>query len=120
GGAGMRSIDPNAIQARYRPGTELPDPVDAARLARSLDARYFVLGDAIQVSGRLYLGAAMYDATDGKPVDARIGVQGASAGFFEIVDSLASRLLVERQGQLAPQLETLASLTTRPLPALQH
>ena len=119
GGAGMRSIDPNAILARYRPGTEHPDPVDAARLARSLGARYFVLGDAMQISGRLYLGAAMYDATDGKPVDARIGVQGASAGFFELVDSLALRLLVERQGQPAPQLERLASLTTSSLPALK-
>ena len=119
GGAGMRSIDPNAIQARYRPGTALPDPSDAARLARSLDARYFVLGDAMQVSGRLYLGAVMYDATDGKPVDARIGVQGAIAGFFELVDSLASRLLVDRQGQPAPQLERLASITTSSLPALK-
>ena len=119
GGAGMRSIDPNAILARYRPGTELPDPSDAARLARNLGARYFVLGDAMQISGRLYLGAAMYDATDGKPIDARIGVQGASAGFFELVDSLALRLLVERQGQPAPQLERLASLTTSSLPALK-
>ena len=93
--------------------------MDAARLARSLGARYFVLGDAMQISGRLYLGAAMYDATDGKPVDARIGVQGASAGFFELVDSLAFRLLVERQGQPAPQLERLASLTTSSLPALK-
>jgi DNA-binding SARP family transcriptional activator/tetratricopeptide (TPR) repeat protein len=119
GGGGMRSIDPNAIQVRYHPGSELPDPSDAARLARSLNARYFVLGDAMQVSGRLYLGAAMYDAADGKPVDARIGVQGASAGLFELVDSLVFRLLVDRQGQPAPQLERLASLTTRSLPALK-
>jgi TolB-like protein len=119
GGAGMRSIDPNAILARYHPGTEHPDPVDAARLARSLGARYFVLGDGMQVSGRLHLGAAMYDATDGKPVDARIGVEGASAGFFELVDSLVFRLLVERQGHPVPQLERLASLTTSSLPALK-
>ncbi len=103
GGAGMRSIDPNAILARNRPSTGNPDPADAAR----------------QISGRLYLGAAMYDATDGKPVDARIGVQGANAGFFELVDSLVFRLLVERQGQPAPQFERLASLTTRSLPALK-
>jgi DNA-binding SARP family transcriptional activator/tetratricopeptide (TPR) repeat protein len=119
GGAGMRSIGPDAILARYRPGTEHPDPVDAARLARSLGARYFVLGDAMQNSGRLYLGAAMYDAADGTPVDARISVQGASAGFFELVDSLALRLLVERTGQPAPQLERLASVTTSSLPALK-
>jgi tetratricopeptide (TPR) repeat protein len=119
GGEGMRSIDPNAIQARYRPGTEHPDPAEAARLARSLGARNYVLGDAMQISGRLYLGAAMYDAADGKPVDARIGVQGANAGFFELVDSLVFRLLVDRQGQPAPQFERLASLTTRSLPALK-
>jgi DNA-binding SARP family transcriptional activator/TolB-like protein len=119
GGAGMRSIDPNAIVARYQPATTHPDPADVARVARSLGARYFVLGDAMQISGRMSLGAAMYDATDGKPVDARIGVQGASAAFFELVDSLAFRLLVGRQGQPAPQLEQLASLTTSSLPALK-
>jgi len=119
GGAGMRSIEPNAIKARYRPGKELSDPSDAARLARNLDARYFVLGDEMQISGRLYLGAVMYDATDGKPVGARIGVQGASTGVFELVDSLASRLLVARQGEPASQLERLASLTTSSLPALK-
>jgi tetratricopeptide (TPR) repeat protein len=115
----MRSIGPDAILARSRPGTENPDPVDAARLARSLGARYFVLGDAMQNSGKLYLSAAMYDATDGKPVDVRISVQGASAGFFELVDSLTLRLLVERHGQPAPQLERLASRTTSSLPALK-
>ena len=119
GGAGMRSIGPDAILARSRPGTENPDPVDAARLARSLGARYFVLGDAMQNSGKLYLSAAMYDATDGKPIDARIGVQGTSAGFYELVDSLVSRLLVDREGQPTPQLERLASLTTSSLPALK-
>src|SRR6185369_7207841 len=98
GGAGIRSIDPNAILARYRPGREQPNPLDAARIARSLEARYFVLGDEMQISGRLYLGAAMYDAIDGKPIDARIGVQGANANFFELVDSLVSRLLVDREG----------------------
>ena len=119
GDAGMRSIGPDVILARDRPGTEHPDPVDAARVARSLGARYFVLGDAMQVSGRLYLGAVMYDAIDGKPIDARIGVQGARAGFDELVDSLVFRLLVDRQGQPAPQLERLASLTTSSLPALK-
>jgi DNA-binding SARP family transcriptional activator len=119
GGAGLRSIDPNAMLARYRSGKELSDPLDAARVARSLDARYFVLGDAMQISGRLYLGAVMYSAADGKPVDARIGVQGASRSFLELVDSLASRLLVDREGQPAPQLERLASLTTSSLPALK-
>jgi len=119
GGAGMRSIDPNAILARYHPATRHPDPADAARVARSLGARYFVLGDAMEISGRLSLAAAMYDATDGKPVEARIGVQGARAGFFELVDSLAFRLLVGRRGQPAPQLDQLASLTTSSLPALK-
>jgi DNA-binding SARP family transcriptional activator/TolB-like protein len=119
GGAGIRSIDPNAILARYHPGKERPDPADAARLARNLDARYFVLGDEMQISGRLYLGAVMYDAADGKPVDERIGVQGASASFFQLVDSLVSRLLVDREGEGAPQLEKLATLTTSSLPALK-
>jgi DNA-binding SARP family transcriptional activator/TolB-like protein len=119
GGSGMRSIDPNVLLARYRPGAQHPDPADAARLSRSLGARYFVLGDVVRTAGRLHLSAALYDASDGKAVDALLGVEGESPAFFVLVDSLASRLLVERRGQPEPQLERLASLTTSSLPALK-
>jgi len=122
GGAGMRSIDPNALLARYHPSADRtvhPDPVDAARLARDLGARYFVLGDVVRASGQLHIGAALYDVSTGTAVETRIGVEGKTTAFFELVDSLAARLLVERRGQPVPQLAKLASLTTSSLPALK-
>ena len=91
-----RSIDPNALFAQYRRGPEHPDPVDAARLARRLGADYFVLGDIVGVPGEVNLGAALYDARAGAPALSRVAVQGASSALFDLVDSLAARILVGR------------------------
>ncbi|HEX7981161.1 MAG TPA: BTAD domain-containing putative transcriptional regulator, partial [Gemmatimonadaceae bacterium] len=120
GGAGWRSIDPNALLAQYRPGDSHPDPADAARLAHRLGARYFVLGDVVRATGTIYLGAALYDASTGEPVSTRVGAQGTSSAVFELVDSLATRLLVGRRDEPAPQLARLASMTTSSLPALKE
>jgi tetratricopeptide (TPR) repeat protein len=120
GGAGWRSIDPNALLAQYRPGDSHPAPVDAARLAERLGATYFVLGDVVRTPGSVYVGAALYDARTGEPVSTRVGAQGTSAAVFELVDSLATRLLVGRRDEPAPQLARLASITTSSLPALKE
>ena len=117
GGAGWRSIDPNALFAQYRRGPDHPDPADAARLARRLGADYFVLGDIVRVSDQVNLGAALYDARTGTTVMTRVAAQGESLALFELVDSLAARLLVARGDE--PQLARLAALTTSSLPALK-
>lgn len=120
GGAGWRSIDPNALLAQYQPGDSHPAPADAARLAERLGATYFVLGDVVRTPGGVYVGAALYDARTGEPVSTRVGAQGAAGAVFELVDSLATRLLVGRRDEPAPQLARLASLTTSSLPALKE
>ena len=120
GGAGWRSIDPNALFAQYRRGPEHPDPDDAARLARRLGADYFVLGDIVGVPGRINLGAALYDAETGEAVLSRVAAQGASTALFELIDSLTARVLVGRRDQPGSQFARLASLTTSSLPALKE
>ena len=118
-GGGLRSIDPNALLAQYRQGEGHPDPADAARLAHRLGASYFVLGDIVRATATVHLGAALYDAKNGEPVSARVGAQGVSEALFELVDSLATRLLVGRRDEPAPQLARLASVTTSSLAALK-
>lgn len=120
GAAGWRSIDPNALFAQYQPGPQHPDPVDAARLARRLGADYFVLGDIVGVPGNVNLGAALYDARTGAPVFSRMAAQGAWWALFDLVDSLAARVLVRRRDEPLPQLARLGSLTTSSLPALKE
>ena len=120
GGAGWRSIDPNALFAQYRRGPEHPDPVDAARLARRLGADYFVLGDIVGVPGRVNLGAALYDAQTGEAVLSRVAAQGTPSAVFELIDSLTARVLVGRREQPFSQFARLASLTTSSLPALKE
>ena len=120
GGAAWRSIDPNALFAHYRPGLEHADPADVARLARRFGAEYFVLGDIVAVAGKLNLGAALYDARTGGPVASRVSAQGAWSEWFELVDSLAERVLVGRRDEPLPQLARLRSLTTSSLLALKE
>ena len=108
GGAGWRSVDPNALFAQYRRGPEHPDPVDAARLARRLGADYFVLGDIVGVPGKVNLGVALYDARTGAPVFSRVAAQGASSALFDLVDSLAARVVVWRREEAGQWYEVAA------------
>jgi hypothetical protein len=55
-----------------------------------------VLGDIVGVPGEVNLGAALYDARTGAPALSRVAVQGASSALFDLVDSLAARILVGR------------------------
>jgi len=119
GGTAWRSVDPNALFAQYRPALEHADPADAARLARRFGAEYFVLGDIVVVAGKLNLGAALYDARTGGPVISRVSAQGAWWDCFDLVDSLAARVLVRRRDEPLPQLVRLRSVTTSSLPALK-
>ena len=117
-GAGeLRSADPHAVLSLAEGGVD----VDESRaLARRLGAGHFVLGSVLQFGGDLRLQAAIY-RTDGdaQPV-AEASVEGAATSFLELVDDLATELLVA--GEMAPpgRLPRIAALTTEDLDALRY
>ncbi len=117
-GAGeLRSADPHAVLSLAEGGVD----VDEGRaLARRLGAGHYVLGSVLQFGGDLRLQAAIY-RTDGdeRPV-AEASVEGAVTAFLELVDDLATELLVA--GEMAPpgRLPRIAALTTEDLGALRY
>ncbi len=114
----VRPIDPRVILAAdTRPGWELLGPESAARLASTMDASMFVLGDILEAGGSLRIEAALYD-TDGPPaVRSRASVQGEPDELFALVDQLAARLLGGLGDPSADRLLQTAAVTTESLPA---
>ena len=95
------------------------DPERAAAIAARLGAGRYILGDIIEVGGRLRYDAAAYDATRGTSPVAQAAVEGVEGAIFRSVDELAARLLTGGAGNPKVRHGTLASVTTDSLAALK-
>jgi DNA-binding SARP family transcriptional activator/TolB-like protein/Tfp pilus assembly protein PilF len=118
GVVGLRAIEPRAVLAASRTaGRPLITPADGARLARRLGAGTFVMGDAIEVAGRVRLTAALFTHRDATPL-ARATVDGEPDQVLGLLDELTLRLLSQRFAN-PDSLARVTSFGTRSLPALQ-
>lgn len=113
----LRVIDPRSSVAAAAGRT--PDPAGGVALARTLDARYFVLGDVTESAGRLQVDGALYEVGRGAKLIATATVAGDSASLFRVVDDLAGRLLAGMLAGRDTSLTQLAAVTTSSLPALK-
>jgi DNA-binding SARP family transcriptional activator len=121
GVVGVRSIDPRAVLGAAR-GGGIGEPVAlnrAARVAERVGAGAFVLGDVVELAGRVQLSAALYDRRLDWQAAATASVEGEAAELFELVDNLAGQLLAGRIAGRDTALTRLAALTTNSLPALK-
>jgi len=118
GTTGVRSIDPRATIAAAR-GTDRLEPRRAAAAALRLGARWLVLGDVVEIAGRVTLGATLYSTNDpARPVLTR-SVEGDATRLAELVDDLAGQVLAGQIRTRDTALTRIASLTTHSLPALK-
>lgn len=101
-GAGeLRSVDPHALLRFVDRRGERPRDAAAGRaLSRAMGAGWFVLGDAVEIDGRLRLTATLYEAGSGSPTQVRgvrreadAVVEGTADEAFALADRLAARLL---------------------------
>jgi serine/threonine-protein kinase len=117
-GAGeLRTVDARTLTAHVAEKERPPlDPAAGARVARRFAARYFVLGDLLDVGGRLRVSASLYEVGRDRPI-ATAASEGATGQLFALVDSVASRLLAARG--TAFKVSSLAAYTTGSLPALK-
>lgn len=119
GAADLRSIDPRATIAATRNDMPAPEPRRASTVASRLGARWFVLGDVVEIAGRVTLNAVLYRAPEpSRPVVSR-SVEGEVGRLAELVDDLAGQLLAGQTRGRDTTLTRLASLTTHSLPALK-
>ena len=120
-GAGdWHSVDPrwifSAISGVDKNGL---DPATARKFAEELSASLFVLGNMIEVGGRLRIDAAIYQA-DGSVEPIGSGtVEGDANDLFDLVDDLAAQLLLNPDDASSERLSELAELTTNSIEALK-
>jgi serine/threonine-protein kinase len=118
-GAGdLRAVDPHAVLSTVQQGGRTAlDPASAAAVAERLGAGLFVLGDVVEVGGRVQIGASLYDRERGSSPLARGTVDGNGGQVFSLVDGLATQLLSQTTSGPTGRVTRVASVTTSSLAA---
>jgi DNA-binding SARP family transcriptional activator/TolB-like protein len=116
---GLHGVDPSALLALTDQGPTVRDPSKASSLAARLGAGLYVLGDIVEVSGRLRASAALYASHPGSPLLARATVEDTAPHLFALVDRLAAQLLAYQGGGPGERLTRVAGVTTHSLGALK-
>ena len=120
GVVGLRSVDPRAVLSAVRASDSLDraQPEAVAGISRRLAAGAFVIGDVVQLAGRVNLSAAIYDVGDISHPITKVSVEGDVIALPQLVDQLAGRLLAAGTKGRDTSFARLAALTTPSLPAL--
>ena len=114
-GAGrLRIIDPNAVLVASPQTTDL---AAGERLASSLGAGRFVLGEIDVAGSQLDVAATMYDAQG--HAQERATASGDEAHVFELVDSLARRLASMAMTDSSTRIANAAATSTKSLEAFK-
>ncbi len=118
GAADLRAVDPRALLSHVgREKVSRLGPDQGSAVARHFGAGLYVLGDVVQIPGRLRLSAAMYAPGRGEAV-ARAEAEGDLGQLFELVDELTTQLLAGWSGRES-RVSGIAAVTTTSLPALK-
>ena len=114
-GAGrLRIVDPNAALSASSPTVDLEA---ARRVATTLGAGQFVLGEIEESGARLNITATLYDIQGRTQV--RATATGDEGRLFDLVDSLARRLAVSAMTDSTARLASAAATSTRSLAAFK-
>ncbi len=116
----LRSIDPRAVLAAVRADTAAAlDPAEAGRVAGRLGADWYVLGDVVEVAGRLQVTAALFDRQRGSAPVVHATAEGDATRVFALTSELAAQLLANIGHGRDTTLTSQAGFSTRSLPALK-
>ena len=119
GAAGIRSVNPHALLGFVGPGRSAISLERARGVAEHFQAGLFVVGDVLEVQGKLRLSASLFDRTQGDRPLAEATVDGESGDVLALVDLLATRLAAARSAEGGARLTRTAAVTTSSLPALK-
>jgi serine/threonine-protein kinase len=119
GAAGLRSVNAHALLGFTGHGAAAMSLERAGAVADHFNAGLFVMGDVLEVDGKLRLSASLFDrANEAHPV-AEATVDGDPGEVLSLVDLLATRLAADRSALGGAQLTRTAAVTTSSLPALK-
>jgi tRNA A-37 threonylcarbamoyl transferase component Bud32/tetratricopeptide (TPR) repeat protein len=119
GAASIRSVNPHALLGFVGAGRSAISLERARRVAEHFHAGLFVVGDVLEVQGKLRLSASLFDRTHGDQPLAEAMVDGQSGDVLALIDLLATRLVATRSAGSGARLTRAAAVTTSSLPALR-
>jgi tRNA A-37 threonylcarbamoyl transferase component Bud32/TolB-like protein len=119
GVAGIRSVNAHALLGFVGQGGPAISLERARGVAEHFHAGLFVVGDVLEVQGKLRLSASLFDRTRGDRPVAEAVVDGEAGDALGLVDLLATRLVADRSAEAGARLTRAAAVTTASLPALK-
>jgi TolB-like protein len=119
GAAGIRSVNEHALLSFVGVGRPAISLERARGVAEHFQAGLFVVGDVLEVQGKLRLSASLFDRTQGDRPLAEATVDGEPGDVLSLVDLLATRLTADRSAEGGTRLTRAAAVTTSSLPALK-
>ncbi len=119
GAAGLRSVNAHALLGYAGQDASAMSVERAGAVADHFKAGLFVMGDVLEVGGKLRLSASLFDrANEAKPL-AEATVDGDPGDVTSLVDLLATRLAADRSAEGGARLTRTAAVTTSSIPALK-
>ena len=120
-GAGdLRSVDTRALLSFVtREAASSTDPVQGRRMAERFGAGLYVMGDIVEVSGRIQISASLYDLTRGTETVGEVEVDGEASQVFDLVDQMAAMFLGSLGSGPGARVQQVAAVTTSSLSALK-
>ena len=119
GAVGIRSVNAHALLGFVGSGRSAISLDRARRVAEHFQAGLFVVGDVLDVQGKLRLSASLFDRAHGDRPLAEATVDGNPGDVLAMVDLLATRLAADRSAEGGAGLTRTAAVTTSSLPALK-
>ncbi len=117
-GTAVRTVVPQAVFAILdQEGGGVPDLVRGNAIAERLGAGRYLLGDVVEVDGRLRVSARLYDTGAGGEDVVTATAEGDD--LLALVDDLSAQILVGAFGMSADRLTGIAAQTTDSLAALE-
>jgi tetratricopeptide (TPR) repeat protein len=111
-------VDPFAVFERAGEAGSIA-PASAERIAGGLGAGRYVLGQVVAAGEVLRIQAFLYDPSRGSEPLARVSVEGPVDRIFNLVDEIASQLLVAERSGPGETITQVAAVTTGSIDAFK-
>jgi tetratricopeptide (TPR) repeat protein len=97
----------------------VPDEQGGRVVVERVGAGRYVVGEIVEAGGRLRVTAHLYDSAESPGAAVTAEVEGEPGEFFDLVDGLATDLLLDIVGESETRLTRIAAVTTDSLAALK-
>jgi len=120
GAGALATVDPRALLSfveKNNPG--MTGPGDGAVVAENFGANHFLLGNVMDIGGRLHVNAGLYQLGDQPEPLLQVALEKDRDDLLALADDLATQIVIDQQGGIINFPYHPGALTTRSYPALK-